>query len=298
SDQGVLFPRMTSSERDAIANPAQGLTIYNRTENCLQWWNNSGWYDACTGNTFVASVSGSSFTNGFENNTTCSSKLISVTPCSAVAGASINDDASTTEGIEYDWTEASNTTLGEGFGAPSNTRALVEIGGQCWAKFNMNIETNSGSFCYQNNANICATDGRLYQWDAAMDNTTAERDQGACPDGWHVPSDCEWMYLENTLGMDVAEQDIIGQRNTGDVGSQLSSDTSNGDNSSGFSALLAGRRRATGAFFERNLLAQFWTSTNTSANLAIYRRLRTSQTGVRRVNLNKDNAISLRCLKD
>ena len=147
SDKGVLFPRMTSSERDAIANPTQGLTIYNRTENCLQWWNNSGWYDACTGNTFVAPVSGSNFTNGFENNTTCSSKLISVTPCSAVAGASINDDASTTEGIEYDWTEASNTTIGEGFGAPSNTRALVEIGGQCWAKFNMNIETNSGSFC-------------------------------------------------------------------------------------------------------------------------------------------------------
>jgi hypothetical protein len=112
SDQGVLFPRMTSSERDAIANPAQGLTIYNRTENCLQWWNNSGWYDACTGNTFVAPVSGSNFTNGFENNTTCSSKLISVTPCSAVAGASINDDASTTGGIEYDWTEASNTTWG------------------------------------------------------------------------------------------------------------------------------------------------------------------------------------------
>jgi uncharacterized protein (TIGR02145 family) len=162
----------------------------------------------------------------------------------------------------------------------------------------MNIETNTGSFCYQNNTNTCATDGRLYQWDAAMDNTTAERDQGACPDGWHVPSDCEWMYLENTLGMDVAEQDIINLRSTGDVGSQLSSDTDNGNNSSGFTGLLAGRRSATGTFNERNLLAQFWTSTNTSANLAIYRRLRTSQTGVRRVNLNKDNAISLRCLKD
>lgn len=34
--QGILFPRMTSAQRDAISNPAEGLTIFNTTLNCIQ----------------------------------------------------------------------------------------------------------------------------------------------------------------------------------------------------------------------------------------------------------------------
>ncbi len=45
--QGFLPPRMTTSQRDAIASPATGLTIYNTTINCLEWWNGTVWYDGC-----------------------------------------------------------------------------------------------------------------------------------------------------------------------------------------------------------------------------------------------------------
>ena len=34
--QGMLFPRMTTAQRDAISSPAKGLTIFNTTLNCLQ----------------------------------------------------------------------------------------------------------------------------------------------------------------------------------------------------------------------------------------------------------------------
>jgi uncharacterized protein (TIGR02145 family) len=34
--QGMLFPRMTTTQRDAIASPAKGLTIFNTTLNCIQ----------------------------------------------------------------------------------------------------------------------------------------------------------------------------------------------------------------------------------------------------------------------
>ena len=43
--QGFLPPRMTTTQRNAIASPAAGLTIYNTTVNCLQWWNGTIWYD-------------------------------------------------------------------------------------------------------------------------------------------------------------------------------------------------------------------------------------------------------------
>jgi len=56
--------------------------------------------------------------------------------------------------------------------------------------------------------------GLLYQWSAAMNQQTAERSQGACPTGWHVPSDCEFMFLENTLGMSVSDQQIRGEFTT------------------------------------------------------------------------------------
>jgi uncharacterized protein (TIGR02145 family) len=48
--QGFLPPRMTTVQRDAILSPAAGLTIYNTTVNCLQWWNGTIWYDGCGNN--------------------------------------------------------------------------------------------------------------------------------------------------------------------------------------------------------------------------------------------------------
>ena len=48
--KGFLPPRMTTIQRDAISSPAAGLTIYNTTVNCLQWWNGTLWYDGCGNN--------------------------------------------------------------------------------------------------------------------------------------------------------------------------------------------------------------------------------------------------------
>jgi hypothetical protein len=59
--QGFLPPRMTTTQRDAIASPAAGLTIYNVTVNCLQWWNGTFWYDGCGNNLQLQYPSGSVF---------------------------------------------------------------------------------------------------------------------------------------------------------------------------------------------------------------------------------------------
>ncbi len=48
--QGFLPPRMTTAQRDAIASPAAGLTMYNTTVNCLQSWNGGLWVDDGCGN--------------------------------------------------------------------------------------------------------------------------------------------------------------------------------------------------------------------------------------------------------
>lgn len=40
---GFLAPRMTTTDRDAIANPATGLTIYNVQDSTIQYWNGNCW---------------------------------------------------------------------------------------------------------------------------------------------------------------------------------------------------------------------------------------------------------------
>jgi uncharacterized protein (TIGR02145 family) len=47
--QGFLPLHMTTAQRDAIASPAAGLTMFNTTVNCLQSWNGTLWddYDGC-----------------------------------------------------------------------------------------------------------------------------------------------------------------------------------------------------------------------------------------------------------
>ena len=61
TDKGFLPPQLTTAQRNAIAAPATGLTIYNTTVNCLQWWNGTVWYDGC-GNNFVCGTSTVTFT--------------------------------------------------------------------------------------------------------------------------------------------------------------------------------------------------------------------------------------------
>jgi hypothetical protein len=43
SNRGLLPPRMTTSERDAIANPAEGLQIFNTSNKCLEHFVNGIW---------------------------------------------------------------------------------------------------------------------------------------------------------------------------------------------------------------------------------------------------------------
>jgi uncharacterized protein (TIGR02145 family) len=298
---GFLPPRLTTVQRTAIATPAVGLTIYNTDINCLEWWNGSIWYNGC-GTTFLATI---------PSNSLCIGKTISKTPCGQVAGATLNDDPTTPLGVEYDWINATNNTIGIGLGATTNTRALIEIGGQCWCRYNIDIvNTNLTAFTntstsawsgYYNNSvsELGANEGKLYQWSAAMQGAILERSQGICPAGFHIPSDCEWMYLEGVLGMSVTEMQQSFFRNSGTVGSDLSPFSGSANNDSGFTALLTGNRDSAGTYFNRNTSAYWWTSSETSALNSVHRGLDNSNVGIsRNPNITKAQAFCVRCLKD
>lgn len=48
TSQGFLPPRLSSAQRDAMPNKTAGLTIFNTTTGCLEFYNGSYWINLCT----------------------------------------------------------------------------------------------------------------------------------------------------------------------------------------------------------------------------------------------------------
>ena len=59
--KGLLFPRMTTSQREAIAGPAAGLVIFNTNFNCLQFYNGTKWVDLCGNPDVIGDCNGKVF---------------------------------------------------------------------------------------------------------------------------------------------------------------------------------------------------------------------------------------------
>ncbi len=74
----------------------------------------------------------------------------------------------------------------------------IKIGDYEWMAENLNYETEH-SKCYDGKSENCALLGRLYVWPEAMN---------ACPDGWHLPSEREFISLADA----VSDADFLGKK--------------------------------------------------------------------------------------
>ena len=178
-----------------------------------------------------------------------------------------------------------------------------------------NLSYSDQAYCYYDNSSVNGnTFGALYTWAAAMKGAESSdmnpsNVQGACPCGWHLPSDEEWIELEMYLGMSYEEAYALGWRGT-DEGDKLKSafgwyNDGNGTNSSGFSALPGGSRK-NGLFDGLTKTTIFWSSTEYFhlTHLAFNRSLSYlySQVGwfsaAHYYGYPKNYGLSVRCLKD
>lgn len=155
------------------------------------------------------------------------------------------------------------------------------------------------------------TYGVLYNWPAAMAGASSSSSnpsgvQGACPDGWHLPSDDEWKELEMYLGMSQSEADDLGWRGTDEGGKLKETGTTHwispntgATNESGFTALPGGRRGYYGTFSYIGGLGHWWSSTGHSSADAWYRRMRCDYSGVGRdYHGYGELGFSVRCVRD
>ncbi len=200
------------------------------------------------------------------------------------------------------------------------TYALTEINNQCWFAENLRTEFfNDGTpipnvtdnltwndlttpaYCKFSNLDLYgSTYGYLYNYYANVNNNL-------CPAGWHIPTDCEFMYLENSLGMNTTTQQSGGWRGSNE-GALLKSTnlwfSNPGTDDFSFTALPGGFRlystntSQAGGYNSRLRYAFFWTSTSASTETAYMRALFYTFNNILRQANNKATGASVRCIRD
>jgi uncharacterized protein (TIGR02145 family) len=123
--------------------------------------------------------------------------------------------------------------------------------------------------------------------------------QGACPDGWHLPSDAEWTTLTDYLGGTSVAGGKMKATGTTGAGTGLWNGTNVGaTNASGFSGLPGGYRTSIGTFYGIGSTGHWWSSTEGDTNIAWYRSLNDDYSSVGRGRSDKDYGFSVRCVRD
>lgn len=160
-------------------------------------------------------------------------------------------------------------------------------------------------YCWYDNNEISYKDtyGALYNWYTV--NTGK-----LCPSGWHVPTNEEWIELENFLIENGYNYD---NTNSGDkLAKSLASTTGwdfsydDGDigcypeknNRTGFTALPAGRRNYAGGFQAKGVGCYFWSSTLSTTGYPHQRSLWNFNSSFDSIDRHHGNGYSIRCIKD
>ena len=148
----------------------------------------------------------------------------------------------------------------------------------------------TGAWCYFNNDSTNGTKyGKLYNWYAVNDA------RGLAPQGWHIPSEAEWITLSTLLG----GNGVAGgkMKETGTL--NWMSPNKDATNESGFSGLPGARRENYGTFNSVDTGYGFWwTATETSTPNAWSLFLYFGNGYLTGGNSYKFSGFSVRCVRD
>lgn len=189
------------------------------------------------------------------------------------------------------------------FGVPS-----VKLGRQIWAVQNVQKDPIAGqSWCLENQGENCQKYGTLFQWSSALNlpahcnSDSCQREirapqRGVCALGWHVPSKNEWEQLIIYAGG--TEQAAYVLKGLDSLDSQWNDPTYHRGNPLSISLLPGGYRYSLGSFEDAGKAAYFWTSTEYDRKKSWFVDLRGDSKAMRVMDIDKDDAFAVRCIKD
>jgi uncharacterized protein (TIGR02145 family) len=189
------------------------------------------------------------------------------------------------------------------------------IGNQTWMAENLRVGTLLPSsapqsdnkiieyYSYNDDRNYYSIYGGLYQWEEMMqykptDNGRVGTTQGVCPVGWHIPTNTEWITLQDALG-GVA---VAGGKLKSTDSPPWQPPNSGASDSSNFSGLPGGLY---GTFFTGELIFNlietngvWWSSTLSQNDGAWAYTIWSDSTYITYEVPWKKSACSVRCVKD
>jgi len=159
--------------------------------------------------------------------------------------------------------------------------------GKKWMANNLNFQMTS-TWCYEDNQDNCKQYGRLYTWQSA---------QGACPNGWRLPTDDEWWEMASFYGKAynsyAGQEKMEGKDDGEDVYKALVQ-----GGKAGFNVLFGGSYSVGEGFDYLGDLGYYWSSSahNESNALGYYFYIRSR--ALARDSYHKTLGFSCRCLQD
>jgi uncharacterized protein (TIGR02145 family) len=192
-----------------------------------------------------------------------------------------------------------------------NSYNTVQIGEQLWMAENLKTtQYKDGSpiplvenydewanltlpaYCWYNNDSLNADNfGALYNWHVV-------ESEKLCPEGWHVPSDEEWIALEVVLGGAGLAGGAMKEEGT----TFWKTPNLEASNTSGFAARPGGYRSYNGTFNLKRTSGYWWSTTQKSwygsPPKVLYRYLRYDDVALPRHIAEETNGFSVRCVKN
>ncbi len=265
SAKGLLPPRMTQEERNAIGFPAEGLLIFNTTTGCIDYFLGGSW-----------------------------KSLGGVTELVFQCGMKIADPR---DGKRYNTIKigsqcwmAENLNAGTMISADTDQRNDGLIEKFCYQNLESNCDIYGGLYQWGETVNYLNNASNSCTWSTPPAGVVT----GICPPGWHLPCYSEWDQLASVLGGLSFAGGKMKERGTG----HWSAPNTGADNASGFTARAGGAHTSSGGFSGLNQDVWFWSVVETFSCGAETWWINYNYEFLSPDNSLKTGGLAIRCLKD
>jgi uncharacterized protein (TIGR02145 family) len=258
TSKGLLIPRMTQSQIEAISSPVNGLVVFCTEDNQFFTY-------IVTSNQWKALAYGTG----------------KILPGAFGCGDTIVDSR---DGKNYN-----TVMIGTQCWLAQNLNFGTRINGTENQLDNNIIE----KYCFNDIESNCNIYGGLYKWNEMMNYVTTSGTKGICPTSWHIPTDDEWTILTTFLGGESVAGGKLKSTGTIQAATGLWNAPNTGaSNMSGFTSLPGGYH-FNGGFFNLSYISYHFSSTSNSK----YWFMQSSAESVSSESYG-NISVSIRCMRD